>query len=124
MHSSNDNPQPATSHAVETLRGRTVVPGDKSISHRALMLASQALGTTTIHGLLEGEDVLRTAEALRQCGVPITRHADGHWTAQSFNDCDVLITIRRSYCDINLDSHGDCFNRRIYSDYNGDTFDK
>lgn len=44
------------------------------------MLASQALGTTTIHGLLEGEDVLRTAEALRQCGVPITRHADGHWT--------------------------------------------
>jgi 3-phosphoshikimate 1-carboxyvinyltransferase len=80
MHSSNDNPQPATSHAVEGLRGNTAVPGDKSISHRALMLASQALGTTTIHGLLEGEDVLRTAEALRQCGVPITRYADGHWT--------------------------------------------
>ncbi len=80
MHSTTDNPQPATAHAVETLRGRTIVTGDKSISHRALMLASLALGTTTIHGLLEGEDVLRTAEALRQCGVPITRHADGHWT--------------------------------------------
>jgi 3-phosphoshikimate 1-carboxyvinyltransferase len=80
MHSSNDNPQPATSHAVDRLSRHTTVPGDKSISHRALMLASQALGTTTIYGLLEGEDVLRTAEALRQCGVPITRHADGHWT--------------------------------------------
>ena len=56
------------------------MPGDKSISHRALMLSSLALGTTTIHGLLEGEDVMRTADALRHCGVPITRHADGHWS--------------------------------------------
>ena len=80
MHSTTDNPQAATSTQAKSLRGRCVVPGDKSISHRALMLASQALGTTTIHGLLEGEDVLRTAEALRQCGVPITRHAEGHWT--------------------------------------------
>ncbi|MFZ4541620.1 MAG: (d)CMP kinase [Rickettsiales bacterium] len=80
MHSTNDNPQPATSTLSKSLRGTTIVPGDKSISHRALMLASQALGTTTIHGLLEGEDVLRTAEALRQCGVPITRHAQGEWT--------------------------------------------
>lgn len=80
MHPSSDNPQAATASKAKRLSGNVVVPGDKSISHRALMLASQALGTTTIHGLLEGEDVLRTAEALRQCGVPITRHADGHWT--------------------------------------------
>lgn len=80
MHSSHDNPQPAISTATKSLSGTCVVPGDKSISHRALMLASLALGTTSIHGLLEGEDVLRTAEALRSCGVPITRHADGHWT--------------------------------------------
>ncbi len=80
MHSSHDNPQPAISTAIKSLSGTCVVPGDKSISHRALMLASLALGTTSIHGLLEGEDVLRTAEALRSCGVPITRHADGHWT--------------------------------------------
>lgn len=80
MHSSHDNPQPAISTAIKSLSGTCVVPGDKSISHRALMLASLALGTTSIHGLLEGEDVLRTAEALRSCGVPITRYADGHWT--------------------------------------------
>lgn len=80
MHSSPDNPQPAISTFVKALSGTCAVPGDKSISHRALMLASLALGTTSIHGLLEGEDVLRTAEALRSCGVPITRHADGHWT--------------------------------------------
>ena len=55
------------------------MPGDKSISHRALMLSSQALGTTTIHGLLEGEDVLRTADALRACGVLMERSADGVW---------------------------------------------
>ncbi len=79
MHSITQNPQPATASQSKGLLGHAVVPGDKSISHRALMLASLALGTTRIHGLLEGEDVLRTAEALRQCGVPITRHADGSW---------------------------------------------
>lgn len=46
------------------------------------MLASQALGITTISGLLEGEDVLRTAEALRQCGVPIERRVDGIWVVK------------------------------------------
>lgn len=80
MHSAPDNPQPMTATACKGLHGQCHVAGDKSISHRALMLSAIALGTTTIHGLLEGEDVLRTAEALRQCGVPITRHGDGHWT--------------------------------------------
>lgn len=70
---------PMTSHAARGLNGRIRVAGDKSISHRALMLASQVLGTTTIHGLLEGEDVLRTAEALRNCGVDIQKHEDGSW---------------------------------------------
>jgi 3-phosphoshikimate 1-carboxyvinyltransferase len=79
MHSSSNNLQPMTSAPAKTLRGTVRVPGDKSISHRALMLASAALGTTSIHGLLEGEDVLATAKALRTCGVPITREADGTW---------------------------------------------
>jgi len=70
---------PIISLPVQNLRGRIRVPGDKSISHRALMFASQALGTTTIHGLLEGEDVLHTAAALRACGVEITKLADGSW---------------------------------------------
>ena len=72
-HNHDVAPSPAISHQVKGLRGVVTVPGDKSISHRALMLASQALGTTTVHGLLEGEDVLATAEALRQCGIAITR---------------------------------------------------
>jgi 3-phosphoshikimate 1-carboxyvinyltransferase len=80
MHSSNNNPQPITATQAKSLQGRCRVPGDKSISHRALMLASLALGTTTIHDLLEGEDVLRTAQALRQCGVPITQHGHGKWS--------------------------------------------
>lgn len=79
MHSSDDNLKPATSTRAKGLKGRISVPGDKSISHRALMLASQALGITTIHGLLEGDDVLATADALRKCGVPITRHTNGTW---------------------------------------------
>ena len=79
MQSSQNNSQPVTSTHAKALRGTTRVPGDKSISHRALMLASQALGTTTIHGLLEGEDVLATAAALRHCGVNITRDETGVW---------------------------------------------
>ena len=67
MQSASNNPQSVTATQATALRGTCRVPGDKSISHRAIMLASQALGTTTIHDLLEGEDVLRTAEALRQC---------------------------------------------------------
>ncbi|CAI9120861.1 3-phosphoshikimate 1-carboxyvinyltransferase [Brytella acorum] len=64
------------------LRGRLAVPGDKSISHRALMFASLAAGTTRIRGLLEGEDVLRTASAMRALGAEITR--DGRdWVVTS-----------------------------------------
>ncbi len=73
---------PHASQPAGNLRGRIRVPGDKSISHRALMLASQALGTTTIHGLLEGEDVLHTAAALRALGVDITKHEDGSWSVK------------------------------------------
>lgn len=53
------------------LVGTASVPGDKSISHRSLLLSSQVLGTTIIHGLLEGEDVINTARALRHLGVTI-----------------------------------------------------
>ena len=60
-------------------RGTVIVPGDKSISHRALMFGALALGETVVHGLLEGEDVLRTAGALRALGAEIVRGADGVW---------------------------------------------
>ena len=71
---------PMLSKPCKALVGSVHVPGDKSISHRALMLASQALGTTEIHGLLEGEDVLGTAKALRLMGVTISRNQ--HWQVQ------------------------------------------
>src|SRR5438045_563461 len=61
------------------LSGTISVPGDKSISHRALMLGALAVGRTEIRGLLEGEDVLATAAALRLMGADIIREADGHW---------------------------------------------
>ncbi len=69
-----------TSSSVSGLRGTVVVPGDKSISHRALMLGSQVLGETHVTGLLEGEDVLHTAKALRALGVPIAQRGKGEWT--------------------------------------------
>lgn len=61
------------------LAGRIAVPGDKSISHRALMFGALAVGETRISGLLEGEDVLRTAAAMRALGAEVTRDSDGTW---------------------------------------------
>ncbi len=71
--------QPLTAHPRGPLRGRARPPGDKSISHRALMLAASAIGETRVAGLLEGEDVLGTAEALRKLGAVIERSEDGTW---------------------------------------------
>lgn len=61
------------------LRGRVAVPGDKSISHRALMFSALAVGESRISGLLEGEDVLATAAAMRAMGATVERDADGTW---------------------------------------------
>src|SRR5690606_7460 len=71
--------QPLVSHPSGALVGTARVPGDKSISHRALMLGALAVGETTIEGLLEGEDVLRTAAAMRALGARAERDADGIW---------------------------------------------
>jgi 3-phosphoshikimate 1-carboxyvinyltransferase len=61
------------------LRGHVAVPGDKSISHRALILGALAEGETRIEGLLEGQDVLDTAAALRALGAQVTRLGEGTW---------------------------------------------
>jgi len=53
--------------------------GDKSISHRALMFGALAIGETRITGLLTGEDVLRTAAAMRALGAEVARDPDGTW---------------------------------------------
>ncbi|RZM25889.1 MAG: 3-phosphoshikimate 1-carboxyvinyltransferase, partial [Sphingomonas sp.] len=72
-------PQPLDVVARGPLTGSIAVPGDKSISHRALMFASLAVGTSRITGLLEGEDVLATAAAMRAMGATIERQDDGIW---------------------------------------------
>ncbi len=71
--------RPMTAHPAGPLAGDIEVPGDKSISHRALMFAALAIGETRIVGLLEGEDVLRTAAALRALGADIVRDGPGAW---------------------------------------------
>ena len=70
---------PLTASRASPLHGTVTVPGDKSISHRALMFAALAIGETRITGLLEGEDVLRTAAAMRALGAHVTLHEPGHW---------------------------------------------
>ncbi|MCB2062875.1 MAG: 3-phosphoshikimate 1-carboxyvinyltransferase [Novosphingobium sp.] len=61
------------------LKGRIRVPGDKSISHRAIMLSALAVGESHISGLLEGEDVLATAAAMRSMGATVERIGEGEW---------------------------------------------
>ena len=67
------------SHAVAALHGEITVPGDKSISHRALILGGLAAGVSQVSGLLEGEDVLATAAAMRALGATVEHVADGRW---------------------------------------------
>lgn len=71
--------QPMTSSRSKGLKANIVPPGDKSISHRSLMFGAVASGKTVIHGLLEGEDVLHTAAAMRALGAGVTKRADGVW---------------------------------------------
>jgi len=68
--------QPRTCRAATRLAGEVTVPGDKSISHRALMFSALAVGRSRVEGLLEGEDVLATAAALRAMGATIERDGD------------------------------------------------
>ena len=72
--------QPMTSAKSGPLKGTASVPGDKSISHRSLIFGAMAVGETKITGLLEGQDVLDTAKAMRAFGATVTRHSEGAWS--------------------------------------------
>ena len=72
--------QPMISAKAGPLKGTAAVPGDKSISHRALIFGAMAVGETRITGLLEGQDVLDTASAMRAFGATVTRHGEGAWS--------------------------------------------
>lgn len=79
MTASSDQPLPMTFNSAPPLAGSVTVPGDKSISHRSLMLSALAVGESRVEGLLEGEDVLATAAAMRAMGAQIERDDDGIW---------------------------------------------
>lgn len=78
--SGHGTPIPMTSHRAEPLTGRAEVPGDKSISHRSLILGAMAVGETKISGLLEGDDVLDTAKAMQAFGAEVVNHGGGNWS--------------------------------------------
>ena len=73
---------PMTARKSGPLSGVAEVPGDKSISHRALILGALSVGETRITGLLEGQDVLDTASAMRAFGAEVIQHGPGDWTVQ------------------------------------------
>ncbi|MBV7409040.1 MULTISPECIES: 3-phosphoshikimate 1-carboxyvinyltransferase [Roseobacteraceae] len=78
--SSHGDPIPMTSSACGPLSGTAEVPGDKSISHRSLILGAMAVGETTITGLLEGQDVLDTGKAMQAFGAEVINHGGGSWS--------------------------------------------
>jgi 3-phosphoshikimate 1-carboxyvinyltransferase len=75
-------PRPLEARESGALIGQVRIPGDKSISHRALILGALAVGQTTISGLLEGEDVLNTAKAMRALGAKVERTGDFAWSVR------------------------------------------
>lgn len=82
--SAHASPAKLIAHPVSRLQGRVRAPGDKSVSHRSLMFGALALGETRITGLLEGEDVLATAAALRAMGAQVEHEGAGAWRVRGF----------------------------------------
>ena len=94
-----------TAHPSGPLAGRVRAPGDKSISHRSLILGAMAQGKTEIEGLLEGDDVLRTADAAADFGAVITRHGGGRWTVEgkgAFEQPDEIVDCGNSGTGVRL----------------------
>src|SRR5712672_3363348 len=77
-----DHPTPLEARSSGPLAGKARVPGDKSISHRALILGALAVGETRISGLLEGEDVLNTARAMQALGATVERTGAFAWSVR------------------------------------------
>ena len=78
--SASQTQRPLAARRSGALRGTAAVSGDKSISHRALILGALAVGETKVSGLLEAADVLNTAAAMRRFGAQVTRLGDGRWS--------------------------------------------
>ncbi|MFL6796827.1 MAG: 3-phosphoshikimate 1-carboxyvinyltransferase [Xanthobacteraceae bacterium] len=75
-------PSPLTARRSPALNGRVRVPGDKSISHRALIIGALTVGPTRITGLLEGEDVINTSKVMAALGAEVERCGEGEWSVR------------------------------------------
>lgn len=100
-------PIPMTSHKSGALKGIAEVPGDKSISHRSLILGAMAVGETRISGLLEGEDVLDTGKAMQAFGAEVINHGGGEWSVHGvgvggFSEPDTVIDCGNSGTGVRL----------------------
>ncbi|MCJ8140391.1 3-phosphoshikimate 1-carboxyvinyltransferase [Falsirhodobacter halotolerans] len=100
-------PTPITARKSGPLTGVAAVPGDKSISHRALILGAMAVGETKITGLLEGQDVLDTATAMRAFGAEVVQHGPGAWSVHGvgvggFQEPDAVIDCGNSGTGVRL----------------------
>ncbi len=105
--SGHGTPIPMISRKSGPLSGTADVPGDKSISHRSLILGAMAVGETRITGLLEGQDVLDTAKAMRAFGATVTDHGGGEWSVQGvgvggFSEPDHVIDCGNSGTGVRL----------------------
>ena len=90
-HPHADHPlKPLCSKPVKGLSGTITVPGDKSISHRSMILGTVADGQTKVTGLLESDDVMATAGAMRALGAKIEKHPDGTWTVDGLGNGSLL----------------------------------
>ena len=78
--SGHTTPIPMSSHSVGPLKGTAIIPGDKSVSHRSLILGALSVGETKISGLLLGQDVLDTAQAMSAFGASVIDHSQGNWS--------------------------------------------
>ena len=105
--SGHGTPIPMTSRPCGALKGEAHVPGDKSISHRSLILGAMAVGETKITGLLEGEDVLDTAAAMRAFGAEVVNHGGGEWSVHGvgvggFSEPDQVVDCGNSGTGVRL----------------------
>ena len=105
--SAHGNAQVMTATKSGPLTGKAEVPGDKSISHRALIFGAMAVGETKISGLLEGQDVLDTASAMRAFGAEVVQHGTGAWSVHGvgvggFREPDAVIDCGNSGTGVRL----------------------
>lgn len=84
------NLMPTISYKMGPLKGKIFAPGDKSISHRSLILGAMAKGKTNITGLLEGADIMATAEAMNKLGARVERIKKGEWIIKGCGEAGLI----------------------------------